>query len=154
MPSARHGIALALAIFMVGCASTGPAITPPEVRLESIDLDKVHLPGQIFLLGLSISNPNPFDLPVSRIGYAIRLDGHRFASGETRSGFVVAAGDVGHVKLKVEVDLLRQVSGLTLLFDSGAERSLRYEFEGSLGIDVPGALPATFRKSGIITIRQ
>lgn len=144
--------ALLAASAIAGCAVPRPVVTSPAVRLESVELRKLDLYGQTFLLGFSVHNPNPFELPVGNVRYEIRLDNERFAGGETRTGFVVAPDATTHFSISVELDLMRSASGFNTLIESGFERTVHYELEGSLGIDRRSADPVAFAESGRVRL--
>jgi LEA14-like dessication related protein len=135
-----------------GCASPGPVIASPAVRLESVELQKLDLYGQTFLLGFQVHNPNPFPLPVGNVRYEIRLDDERFAGGETRSGFVVAPDATTRFSISVELDLMQSASGFNTLIESGFERTMQYELKGSLSIDLRSAKPVPFAESGRVRL--
>lgn len=141
-------IALTMSLLATACATPGVPIAAPDVRLDSVAIDKLGFYGQTFLLGFAVTNPNPFPLPVTRVRYEIRLDDRRFAGGETTGNFVIAANDADHFAIKVKMDLLRQESGFSMLLENGMSQTMRYELQGSLDIDIPGALQVPFTKSG------
>lgn len=145
-----------LVLLMVGslssCAATGPAIKTPDVSLIGVQVDKVSLSGQSFLLGFSVRNPNPFPLPVRAIRYDIRLDEQRFAGGETEKGFVVSAHGDGKFVIGVELDLMHSMSQLVTLLRSGRRQYVDYELHGSLAVDLPFARPIPFSDSGSIRL--
>ena len=149
----RAGILLVAFVLLSACASTLPAIAAPEVRLTSVELSRLGLYGQTFLLGIHVSNPNPFPLPVSNVRYELRLDDDRFAGGETRGGFVVPPGSATEFAISVELDLRHSVSGLNTLIESGFERSVQYQLQGSLQLDLPAAKPLSFAESGSVRLR-
>ena len=69
-------------------------ISAPDVKLRGIQVMGLGFKNQTFLLSFDIHNPNPFTLPVNHVRYDVRLDGMRFASGETPSEISVpASGD-------------------------------------------------------------
>ena len=81
----RHwstGISMACAVLLAGCASMQQLVSAPDVRLRQVQVERVDVTGQSFLLSFDVTNPNPFPLPISTISYAVALDGHPFASGK------------------------------------------------------------------------
>lgn len=151
-PQALCCCALLAASVLAGCASPGPVITSPAVRLESVELQKLGLYGQTFLLGFSVHNPNPFELPIGNVRYEIRLDDERFAGGETRAGFVVAPDATTRFSISVKLDLMQSASGFNTLIESGFERTVHYELKGSLGVDLRSARPVPFSESGRVRL--
>lgn len=152
VPQALCCCAFLAASGLTGCASPGPVIASPAVRLEQVELQQLDLYGQTFLLGFSVHNPNPFALPVGNVRYEIRLDGERFAGGETRTGFVVAPDATTRFSISVELDLVQSGSGFNTLIESGFERTTRYELKGSLRIDLRSAKPVPFAESGQVRL--
>lgn len=146
------GCVILAPLTFAGCASPGPVIASPAVHLESVEVQKLGLYGQTFLLGFSVHNPNPFALPVGNVRYEIRLDGERFAGGETRSGFVVAPDATTRFSISVELDLMQSASGFNTLIESGFERTMRYELAGSLAVDLRSAKPVPFAESGRVRL--
>lgn len=144
--------ALFATLLLAGCTSPGPVIASPAVRLESVELHKLGLSGQTFKLGFLVHNPNSFALPVRNVRYEIRLDMERFAGGETRSGFVVAPGAMARFSISVELDLMHSASGFNTLIEDGFERTVYYELDGSLRIDLRSAEPVPFSESGHVRL--
>ena len=140
-------------ILLSSCATTRPSIQPPAVTLTSVKVDTVGMGAQSFLLGFSVSNPNPFPLPVKGIRYDIRLDKQAFAGGETQGDFVVAARGDGKFVIGVELDLLQTVSQLRSLLAGGMREAVEYELQGSLAVDIPFARPIPFSNSGVVRVR-
>jgi LEA14-like dessication related protein len=146
--------ALLGAFFLSGCASPGAVIASPAVRLESVELHKLGLSGQTFKLGFVVHNPNSFALPVRNVRYEIRLDKERFAGGETRSGFVIAPTATARFSISVELDLMHSASGFNTLLEDGFERTVYYELNGSLRIDLRSADAVPFSESGHVRLNR
>ena len=72
---------LLTAIFMVGCASLGPQLERPTVKVTSIGL----LPGeslrQGIQVGLLLNNPNDIPLDIKGMSYKLIIEGHNIADG-------------------------------------------------------------------------
>lgn len=137
-----------------GCATPGPVLRTPDVRLESIALDNFGFDRQTFLLGFSVSNPNPFPLPVRSVRYEVLLDDNRFASGATSSDFSIAAMGDGNFAISVEVDLMQSAPGFTDLLKSGFDQIVTYELRGSFGVDIPLVQPVAFVHSGTVQLGE
>jgi LEA14-like dessication related protein len=145
-------LVLIAALCLSSCATTGPAIQAPGVTLTGVHVDDIGIGGQSFLLEFSVSNPNPFPLPVKGIRYDLRLDDQKFAGGETQSDFVVPARGDGEFVVGVELDLLHSVSQLASFLRGGMQESVEYELYGSLAVDIPFARPIPFSNSGVISV--
>ena len=73
-------VALAM---LAGCATTETMIAKPTVVLKTVELSKVGISSQTFVLGFEVKNPNAFPLPIESVRYRILFDGQKFAGGET-----------------------------------------------------------------------
>lgn len=147
------GIAgLLLLVLVSGCATLETVVSAPEVRLRDVTVEKLDVSKQTFVLAFDVSNPNPFPLPVSTISYGMRLDGYRFASGETASAFTVPAGGDGEFLLSVDLNLLRTAPELLFIVREGAQRDIPYALEGRFGIDIPFAKPLYFETKGDVRL--
>jgi LEA14-like dessication related protein len=142
------------AIALASCATPKVTVQEPDVILTGVQVKDIGLGGQKFLLGFSVSNPNPFPLPVKSIRYNVRLDDQKFAGGETQSDFVVSARGDGTFIIGVELDLLQSVSQLMSLLKGGMRETIEYELQGSLVVDIPFSRPVPFASSGIIRVRS
>lgn len=149
-----HCLFLLTMILLSSCATTRPSIQAPAVTLTSVKVDNIAMGAQSFLLGFSVSNPNPFPLPVKSIRYDIQLDNQRFAGGETQGDFVVSARGDGKFVIGVELDLLQTVSQLTSFLAGGMRETVEYELQGSLAVDIPFARPIPFSNSGVVRVRD
>jgi len=150
---------LAIAGFFVGLFGLGACaslpenlISKPEVELRDVQVVGLGFKGQTFLLSFDISNPNPFPLPVGHVSYDLRLDGLRFASGETPSEISVPASGKTDFAISVELDLLTTAPRLLSIVRDGARSEIPYELQGELGIDIPLTPPMTFGTNGSIRI--
>lgn len=152
LPQALCCCALLAPSVLTGCASPGPVIASPEVRLERVELQKLDLYGQTFLLGFSVQNPNPFALPVAGVRYEIRLGEARFAGGETRSGFVVPPDATTRFSIRVKLDLMQSAPRFNTLVESGFERTMHYELNGSLSMNLRSVKPMPFAGSGLVRL--
>jgi LEA14-like dessication related protein len=151
--TSRCLILLAAAI-LASCATQKVAVQPPEIVLTDVRVEEIGFSGQKFLLGFSVTNPNPFPLPVKRIRYDLQLDDQKFAGGETRGDFVVSARGEGNFVIGVELDLLQSVSQLASLLKGGMRETIAYDLKGSLAVDIPFARPVPFASSGVIRVRS
>jgi LEA14-like dessication related protein len=146
------GILLAM-VSLVACASLESVISAPKVSLRNVHVEDIGLNGQTFLLAFDVTNPNPFPLPIKSINYGVRLDGHRFASGEAMSAFTVPAGSDGEFAISVDVNLLQSAPELLFIVRDAAKRDIPYSLDGQLGIDIPYTKPVRFENSGVIRMQ-
>ncbi len=149
----RIVIILALVTGLAACASLPENIVAkPEVQLRDVRVVGLGFKNQTFLLSFDIHNPNPYPLPVNHIRYGIRLDGQRFASGQTESDISVPAGGDAEFAISVELDLLTTAPRLLSIVREGVRRDIAYELEGELGIDIPLTPPVSYRSDGSIRL--
>ena len=135
------------------CASIPEdVISKPEVSLRDVQVMGLGFKNQTFLLSFDISNPNPFPLPISHISYGVRLDGQRFASGDTPSEISVPAGGKTQFAISVELDLLSTAPRVLTIVRDGVRRDIPYELNGQLGLDLPMAPAVAYRTEGTIRL--
>ncbi len=149
----RLTVILALLAGLGACASVpGNLIAKPEVQLRDVQVMGLGFKNQTFLLSFDIHNPNPYPLPVNHVRYGVRLDGQRFASGQTPSDMTVPAGGDAEFAISVELDLLTTAPRLLSIVREGVRRDIPYELEGELGIDIPMTPSVTYRSNGSIRL--
>jgi LEA14-like dessication related protein len=142
-----------LALALTGCATTMEnLVKSPTVELRSVQVMGLGFNSQTFLLSFDISNPNPFPLPVSAVSYGIKLDGQRFASGETPSEFSVPAGGDGQFAISVDLNLLQTAPQLLSVVRQGVRKDVAYQLDGRLAVDIPLAPAVLYRNSGLIRL--
>lgn len=154
MNSARRWIGTLVVLLLCGaCASQGPVIKTPDVRLDGVRLQSISLGKQTFLLSFNVTNPNPFPLPVKGLSYRVLLDEKPFASGQTAGRFDIPASGDGAFSISVDLDLINSAAGLTSILGSAAARPVPYTLDGTLDIAIPFARPLTFGSDGTIMVR-
>ena len=142
-----------LACGLAACASLPEnPVRSPHVTLSDVQVVGLGFKAQTFLLSFDVDNPNPFPLPVRDIGYELKLDGQRFASGETASRFTVPAGGSSSFSLSVDLNLVQTSPQLLFVIRDGARGEIRYELEGRFGVDMPLAPSVRYRSSGPIRL--
>jgi LEA14-like dessication related protein len=139
---------------ILSACSTMPEdlVSSPRVNLKNVQVVGLGFQGQTFLLSFDVANPNPFPLPIRSIDYGVKLDGQRFASGQTVSDFTVPASGDSTFAISVELDLLQTSPQLLNLARVGARREVRYELAGRFGVDIPLAPSIKYRNSGTIRL--
>jgi LEA14-like dessication related protein len=143
----------ALAIGLTACATTVESLVKsPSIELRDVQVVGLGFNNQTFLLSFDVSNPNPFSLPVSSVSYGIKLDGHRFASGETPSAFSVPANGDTQFAISVDLNLLQTAPQLLSVIRQSIRQDVGYELEGKLAVDIPLAPPVSYRNTGSIRL--
>lgn len=144
---------LLLAGFLGGCATVSERLlSSPSVELSDVQVLGLGFKSQTFLLSFDVTNPNSFSLPVSHVNYGVKLDGQRFASGETAGNFTVPAGGSEQFAIRVEVDLLRTAPQLLSIFRAGTRQDIPYQLEGRFSVDVPLVPSIQYSHNGSIRL--
>ena len=86
------------------------------------------------------------------IDYGVKLDGRRFASGETPSEISVPAGGQTRFAISVELDLLSTAPRALSIVRDGVRRDIPYQLEGRLALDLPMAPVVSYRTEGAVRL--
>ncbi len=152
-PVLRRLLIVILLIGSGGCATTlDNVVSSPKVELTNVEVMGLGFKSQTFLLSFDVRNPNPFPLPVRHVSYGVRLDGQRFASGTTPTGFSVPAQGDAQFAISVELDLLQTAPRLLSIVRQGDRTHIGYELEGELAVDIPLTPPISYDTTGSIRI--
>ena len=149
----NSGVLLLTTVLLSSCASLDNVVSAPTVLLRNVHVEDIGFDSQTFILSFDVRNPNPFPLPVKSINYGVKLDGHRFASGEAACSFTIAAGGDGKFSISVDVNLLQTAPELLFIVRDATRREIPYSLEGRLGIDIPYTKPVKFHSSGLIGLQ-
>jgi len=144
---------LLLSVLLSACASLENIVSAPQVSLRNVHVENIGFSSQTFILAFDVTNPNAFPLPIKSINYGVKLDGHRFASGEAASEFTVPAGGDGEFAISVDLDLLQTAPELLFVVRDAARRDIPYSLEGRPGIDIPYTTPIKFETTGLIRLQ-
>ncbi len=156
----RYGYMMRFQITVLAlCMSACAALPENMYRSPQVDLKDVRLVGfgfrnQTFLLSFDVANPNPFALPVRNVEYGVALDGQRFASGQTTGNFTVPAGGEANFSISVDLNLLQTAPQLLSIVRDGARRDIRYELDGSFGVDIPLMPAISYHNSGTLRLNS
>ena len=142
-----------LTICLSGCATVAESLVDsPNVDLRNVQIVGLGFKSQTFLLSFDIANPNSFPLPIRHVGYGVRLDGQRFASGETACDFTVPANGDTSFAISVDLDLLKTAPQLLSIVRGGAGRDVRYELEGRFAVDIPFTSEVSYHDTGRVRL--
>lgn len=147
---------IALLISCVSACASMPEslVSTPSVKLSNVQVIGLGFQTQTFLLSFDVANPNPFPLPVSNVGYGVKLDGQRFASGETVSEFTIPADGDASFAISVDLNLLQAAPQLLSIVRDGTRQDVAYELEGRFGVDIRLAPTIKYRNSGKIRLNS
>jgi LEA14-like dessication related protein len=142
-----------LTALLTACASVPESlVSSPRVTLSDVQVLGLGFRSQTFLLSFDVANPNPFPLPVSNVGYGVRLDGRRFASGETPSSFTIPADGDASFAISVDLNLLQTAPQLLSIVRDGTRNDIDYEVEGRFGVDIPLTPTIKYHNSGKVRL--
>lgn len=147
-------VILNLVLAALGACTSLPenVIATPRVELRDIEVVGLGFADQTFLLSFAIRNPNPFPLPVDHVSFGVKLDGQRFASGESESDISVPADGATEFAISVELDLLSTAPQLLSIVRENRHREIPYALEGRLGVGIPLTPPVSYRTDGLIRL--
>jgi len=149
----RLQLVLLLACLSACASSLENLVVAPSVKLSNVQVVGLGFKSQTFLLSFDVANPNPFPLPVSHIEYGVKLDGQRFASGETVCDFTVPAHGDTSFALSADLNLLQTAPQLLSIVRDGARREISYVLEGRFGVDIPLSPTLKYRNRGKIRFK-
>lgn len=150
----RFSIAL-LAILLSSCATLPESlVSTPRVSLSNVKVVGLGFKSQTFLLSFDVANPNSFPLPIRHVSYGVKLDGQRFASGETPCEFTVPANGDTNFAISVDLNLLQTAPQLLAIVRDGTRRDVVYELAGQFAVDVPLAPAIRYENSGAIRLNS
>ena len=155
--SKRTAVAgLLLVLGTLGACASLPqnVVSRPDVTLRDVQVMGLGFKNQTFLLSFDIYNSNAFPLPLNHVSYSVRLDGHRFASGNTACDISVPANGRSDISISVELDLLTTAPQLLTIVRASVRDAVPYELEGQFGLDLPLAPTVSYRKSGAIRLNS
>jgi len=148
-----NSVMVVILLVLGGCATTvQDLVKSPAVELRAVQVVGLGFNSQTFLLSFDISNPNAFALPIRSISYALKLDGQRFASGQTPSEFSVPASGESQFAISVDLNLLQTAPQLLSIVRQSVREDVGYELDGSLAVDIPLVPAVSYSTTGAIRL--
>lgn len=147
----KYGLIIASVSLLAACQQA-TLIDRPHVRLHELSVEKIDLDEQTFVLSFDVKNPNPFPLAIREIRYGVKLDGQRFASGESSCELNVAAASDSSFEITVDLNLLRTAPDLLFIVRDGASGAIPYSLEGQFVMDIPTGPEIGFAHTGDIRL--
>ena len=147
----RCRIALTAAITLSACSGIAErAFTRPVLAVRGVKLRSVGITGGSIEATLTITNPNPYPLPVQRATYLFALaDSTEVGRGVTAAPFTIPARDSTVLQLPVDVswDGLRAAAR-----DAARDGTVDYRLSGVVTLDTPlGDPDVSFESTGRFT---
>lgn len=149
-----QGALAMMLIALSGCASVPDSLfARPEVRLSAVECVGLGFSSQTFVLSFDVQNPNAFELPVNSVSYSIKLEGQRFATGETLGEFTVPANGSREFSISVDLNLLSTSPALLATVREGVRDEITYELNGRFGVNLPLVEAVKYRSAGAVQLR-
>ncbi len=139
--------------FLSGCATMNLDYEEPSVELVSFKVLPVNGFEQNFEIGLKLSNPNSFELPLNGISYQLNVAGETLAHGVAAN--IPTAGAYGESRFVVPVstNLMRGFKVISALMNSQGQ-DISYQLKAKLDINIPFVPKLTVIQDGIIPLNQ
>ncbi len=114
-----------------GCTAVPGLIERPEVSVQDVTLQSLSLQQGSALIRLSLTNPNPFPIPLHGIRYGLKLNGHQVANGAQAQNRSIQPQETATLAIPVHMNMgeLFQVVP-TVLQQGGAN----YELQGEISL--------------------
>jgi len=138
----------------LGCAGAKKLVSE-MVEKPTLTVQGVRLVGLVgtaveFEVTLAVDNPNPVGLRLSRLSYALALEGSRAISGQAEQAAQIPATGVGALVFPVSLDYQELVAAYDRL--KGRDE-IGYELSGELAVATPiGDLPLPYRAAGKLPV--
>jgi LEA14-like dessication related protein len=153
----------ALAYDLKGTMGIGPFSIPyqhkgqlkmpklPEISLTDVNVNKLSLNGAAIKMELKLKNPNDFDLNLSGLNYAVKLQDKEFVSGIAKNISPLSAK--GETLLNLDLNIsFKELGRSALAILKGA--GTKYEIKGDFLVNKPdqNEVKIPFLKSGEIPL--
>jgi LEA14-like dessication related protein len=147
---------LVLALLFSGCALVGAAaravVEPPRVTFDRLSIEALDLDGFTLGLNWNVANPNDFPFRLSRLGWALELDGRHAARGDSAKGIDIPAAGAAAVALPVRIRWA-DVPGLLRIATN--RDSLPFRVTGTAAVGSTfGDIDVPFSREGTLTFPQ
>lgn len=125
-----------LVCFMSSCSSLHLKYQEPSVELVSFKVLGIDGFEQKFEIGLKLTNPNNYALPLSGISYELNIAGETLAHGVAADIPTISAFGESRFVVPISTSLLRGVKVIkALLANQGQD--INYQLNAQLAIDIP-----------------
>lgn len=139
--------------FLSGCASMNLEYEEPSVELISFKPLPANGFEQNFEIGLKLTNPNNFELPLNGISYQLSIAGETLAHGVSADIPTVNAYSESRFVVPLSTSLLGGISVIKALMDNKG-KDISYQLEAKLDIDIPFVPKLTVMQEGTIPFGQ
>jgi LEA14-like dessication related protein len=139
--------------FLSGCATMNLDYEEPSVELVSFKILPANGFEQNFEIGLKLTNPNDFELPLNGISYQLSLAGETLANGVASDIPTAAAYGESRFVVPVSTSLIKGIKVIRALMISQG-KDISYQLKAKLDIDIPFVPKLTVIQDGIIPLGQ
>ena len=144
---------VATVFFLSGCATMNLDYEEPSVELVSFKVLPVNGLEQNFEIGLKLTNPNNFELPLNGISYQLDVAGETLAHGVATNIPTAGAYSESRFVVPVSTSLIRGFKVVRALMSSKG-KDINYQLKAKLGIGIPFVPKLTVVQDGIIPLGQ
>lgn len=133
MSSRGKGWSLGIVLFCSACSLVQAPTRAPEIRLASLQPERLGVQRQVFLLRLVLDNPNDVELRVAAGRLRLDIEEIRIGAGELVDGFALPANAQGAATVRIQTDLLRQAPRLLSWLMTG-DGTMNYRVTGYIDL--------------------
>lgn len=139
--------------FLSGCATMNLNYEEPSIELVSFKVLPANGFEQNFEIGLKLTNPNNFELPLNGISYQLLVAGETLAHGVAVNIPTAGAYSESRFTVPISTNLMRGIKVIrALMFSQG--KDISYQLKAKLDIDIPFVPKLTVIQDGIIPLGQ
>lgn len=129
-----------------GCAAVPNVIAPPSISVQDVSLQNLSLTQGVALVGLQVTNPNTFPIPLEGIQYNLRLNGTQVASGDQRQSMYLQPNRPTPVQIPVQLQLATLMQLAPVLWQN---RAAQYQLDGAVRLPF---ISVPFQRQGAIGV--
>ncbi len=144
---------VAVLFFLSGCASMNLDYEDPSVELISFKALPASGFEQNFEIGLKLTNPNNFDLPLNGISYQLSVAGEELAHGVASNIPTAEAYGESRFVVPVSASLFGGFKVIRALMSSQG-KDISYQLKAKLDIDIPFMPKLTVIQDGVVPLGQ
>lgn len=149
----KHAFFIAVLFFLSGCATLDLDYEEPSVELVSFKALPADGFEQNFEVGLKLTNPNNFELPLNGISYQLNILGETLAHGVATDIPTVGAYGETRFVVPVSTSLIRGFKVIRALLDNKGQ-DISYQLKAKLDIDIPFMPKLTVVQDGKVPLGQ
>jgi len=107
----------------------------PIIKLESVSPKSIGSAVQSLQIGLSVENPNRFDLNIQEINFTALVSGEKFARGNSNQAVKIPALGEALLDVEVELGLTDLLSQASKWFTSSEKGPIQYGITGAVTLE-------------------